>query len=117
MDCCTCLKLYLNCKGTAVTEKWVPFRELTGGKARYIYFEHKCEDPLKKLADPYTDLFEYMMDIFNGTQVENHYESDISIILWPLPALPMLVCYWKPDEGLGSDLIFFLTQQQKRNSI
>ncbi len=101
------LSYIMNCKGPDVSESWVPFRELSGGKERRIFFEHKCEKPLKKLADTYTDLFEDMMDIFNGTQVENHYESDISIILRPLPGLPMLVCYWKPDEGLGSDLNLF----------
>ena len=109
------LSYILSCKDTVVSEAWVPFRELAGGKDRSIFFEHKCEKPLKKLADSYTDLFEDMMDIFNGTQVENHYESDISLILWPLPGLPMLVCYWKPDEGLGSDLnLFFdVTAEEK----
>ncbi len=103
----TVLNYILTCKGPDVSETWVPFRELAGGKDRSIFFEHKCEKPLKKLADTYTDLFEDMMDIFNGTQVENHYESDISLILRPLPGLPMLVCYWKPDEGLGADLNLF----------
>lgn len=101
------LSYILNCKGPDVSESWIPFRELSSGKERRLFFEHQCEKPLKKLADTYTDLFEDMMDIFNGTQVEKHYESDISIILRPLPGLPMLVCYWKPDEGLGSDLNLF----------
>jgi hypothetical protein len=29
-----------------------------------------------------------MLHIFNGKQVENHYQPDISLILHPLPKLP-----------------------------
>ena len=49
-----------------------------------------------------------MLHIFNGQKVENHYESDVSLVLYPLPRLPILICYWKPEDGLESSLnIFF----------
>ena len=51
--------------------------------------------------------FEDMLNIFNGKQVEKHYASDISLVLRPLPKVPMLICYWKPDDGLESDLTLF----------
>jgi len=94
--------------GKPVMGKWVSFRELKNGMDWYRFFTHKCEKPLKKVADTYTDLFEDMLHIFSGKEVENHYESDVSLVLYPLPRVPILICYWKPEDGLESDLnIFF----------
>lgn len=94
--------------GRPVKGKWVSMRELKNGKDWYRFFVHKCEKPLKRLADTYTDLFEDMLHIFNGKKVENHYESDVSLVLHPLPKFPVLICYWRPEEGLESSLnIFF----------
>jgi hypothetical protein len=95
-------------KDIPLSGNWVPLRELPGGKDWYRLFGQTCEKPLKKIADTYTDLFEDMIHIFNGQQVENHYESDISLVLYPLPKVPILICYWKPEDGLESDFnIFF----------
>jgi hypothetical protein len=101
------LSYILNCKGVPVSGKWVPFRELEGGKTWYRLFGQRCEKPLKKVADTYTDLFNDMLHIFNGKQVENHYQSDISLVLHPLPLVPILICYWRPEDGLESSLNLF----------
>lgn len=94
--------------GTPVSGEWVPLRELPNGQTWYRLFSQRCEKPLKRVADTYTDLFEDMIHIFNGKQVEDHYESDISLVLDPLPNVPILICYWKPEDGLESSLnIFF----------
>jgi len=93
-----------------VRGEWVPFRELEGGAPRNGLFVQRCEAPLKQIADKYPNLFEDMVHIFSGKQVDNHYQSDIAIVLYPLPKVPLLVCYWKPDDGLESSLnIFFDT--------
>jgi len=101
--------------GTPVSGKWVPFRELEGGKTWYRLFGQRCEKPLKKVADTYTDLFEDMIHLFNGRQVENHYASDISLVLHPLPKVPLLVCYWKPEDDLESDLNIFFDSKAEDN--
>ena len=101
--------------GIPVSGRWVPFRELEGGKTWYRLFGQRCESPLKKVADTYTDLFEDMIRLFEGKQVDNHYESDISLVLHPLPKLPILVCYWKPDDGLESDLNIFFDSTAEQN--
>ena len=94
--------------GMPVSGKWVPFRELKNGKTWHSLFRQRCEKPLKRVADAYTDLFEDLIHIFNGKQVNNHYTSDISLVLHPLPKVPILICYWKPEDGLKSNLnIFF----------
>jgi hypothetical protein len=101
--------------GLPVSGKWVPFRELKGGKKWYRLFGQRCEKPLKKIADTYTDLFEDMMHLFNGKPVENHYASDISLVLYPLPKVPMLICYWKPEDGLESSLNLFFDATAEEN--
>jgi hypothetical protein len=102
------LRYILNGAGKPLSHRWVPLRELEGGQDWYRLFEQRCEKALKRLADGYTDLFEDMIHLFNGRQVENHYASDIALVLHPLPKVPLLICYWKPDEGLASSLnIFF----------
>ena len=102
------LSYILGSSGIPVSGQWVPFRELKNGKTWYRLFEQRCEKPLKRVADRYTDLFEDMIHIFDGVQVENYYDSDISLVLHPLPKVPILLCYWKPEDGLESSLnIFF----------
>lgn len=109
------LSYIINSAGMPVSENWVPFRELKSGKTWFRLFEQRCEKPLKKVADTYTELFEDMIRIFNGRQVENHYESDISLVLHPLPKVPMLICYWKPEDGLESDLNLFFDSTAEEN--
>jgi len=93
--------------GKPPTGEWVAFRELKNGKSWERFFTHQCEAPLKRVADSYTDLFEDMIKIFNGKQVENHYVADISLVLRPLPKVPLLICYWRPEDGLDSNLNLF----------
>jgi hypothetical protein len=102
-------------KGLPPTGQWVPYRELPGGKSRYPLFEQRCEKALKYLADRYTDLFEDMVHLFNGRPVDNHYASDISLVLSPLPKVPVLICYWKPDDGLESELHVFFDSTAEDN--
>lgn len=107
---------YLNkSQGVAPTGQWVPLRELEGGLDWARFFEHRCEKALKRVADEYTDLFEDMIHIFNGKQVEKHYQSDISLVLTPFPKIPMLICYWKPEDGMASSLNIFFDATAERN--
>ena len=101
------LSYILYSKGTPVSGRWVPFRELENGKTWRGLFEQRGEKDLKKVADGYPELFEDMIHIFNGRPVEKHYEADISLVLHPLPKVPMLICYWHPEDGLESSLNLF----------
>ncbi|MFH1122983.1 MAG: DUF3786 domain-containing protein [Pseudomonadota bacterium] len=101
--------------GVPDSGQWVPFRELKNGKTWAPLFGQRCEKPLKKVADTYTDLFADMLHIFNGRQVENHYASDISLVLRPLPKVPILICYWKPEDGLESSLNLFFDSTVEEN--
>lgn len=97
----------LHCKGLPLSEDWKPMRELPGGRDWRRLFGQQCEKPLKKLADTYTELFEDLVEIFNGHPAQGHFQSDIAIVLHPLPLVPMMICYWKPEDGMDSDLKLF----------
>lgn len=102
------LNYILNGSGKSPHGNWITFRELSGGPSRYAHFQQRCEKPLKRVADTYTDLFKDMLDIFDGKQIVSHIDSDISIVLYPLPLFPIMVCCWKPEDGLESGLhIYF----------
>lgn len=105
----------LNGAGADPTGDWVKFRDLKGGRERYGLFAQRCEKPCKKIADANPNLFDDLIRVFNGRQVENHYESDVSLVLHPLPKLPILICYWKPDGELESDLNIFFDSTADRN--
>jgi len=110
------LRYVINCKGVLLTEKWVSFRELNGGREKNGLFVQRPEKTLKKIADKYTNLFKDLIIIFNGKRVENHYESDISLVLYPFPKIPLLICYWKPEDGMESDLNIFFDSSADMNA-
>ena len=102
-------------KGLPVSGSWVSFRELQDGMDGYPLFQKRCEEPMKRVADTYTDLFDDMVHIFSGKQVEKQFESDISVVLHPLPKVPIMVCYWLPEDGLESSLHVFFDKTADEN--
>ncbi len=109
------LNYVLQSKGVSVSGSWISFRELPSGRSWYPLFAQRCEKPMKEVADSYTNLFTDMLDIFNGKQIESQFASDISIVLHPLPKLPLLVCYWKPEDELESSLHLFFDTTAEDN--
>jgi hypothetical protein len=102
------LDYVLKCKGVPVSGDWVSFRELEGGKEKYALFKKRGEDVLKHLADNYTDFFEDIVHMFKGKTVDERFESDVSVVLYPFPLVPIMICYWKPEDELESSLnVFF----------
>jgi hypothetical protein len=102
------LDYVLKCKGIPVSGDWVSFREIEGGKEKYALFKKRGEDALKQLADTYTDFFEDIVHMFKGKTVDERFESDVSVVLYPFPLVPIMICYWKPEDELESSLnVFF----------
>lgn len=106
----------LKCRGTALTGKWVPFRELAGGREKNGLFVKRPENSFKRIADRYPGLFEDLILIFNGRKTSGLFDSDISMILSPLPRLPILVCHWKAEGNLASDLHLFFDSSADSNA-
>jgi Domain of unknown function (DUF3786) len=109
------LNYILECRGAPVRGQWVPLRELPSGKDWYRLFGQRCEKPMKQIADSYAELFTDLVDIFNGRPVDGHYQSDVALVLHPLPLVPLLICYWRPDEGMESDLNLFFDASAEDN--
>ncbi len=97
----------INSPGVALSNQWISFRELKDAIDWYNFFQHQCIKTLKQIADTHTNFFRNIIELFNGRQVKNHYKADISLIIHPLPKLPILFCYNKPEEDLESDLNLF----------
>jgi hypothetical protein len=109
------LSYILHGQGLPVSGRWVSLRELQGGRDRYPLFRKRCEEPLQRVADTYTDLFDDIVHLFSGRQVDKQFESDISVVLHPLPRVPVMICYWRPEDGLASSLYVFFDETADRN--
>jgi hypothetical protein len=49
-----------------------------------------------------------LIDLFSGERSVNLFGADVSLVLFPLPRIPVLICYWEPEEGMDSSLhVFF----------
>lgn len=102
------LSYIVESRGTEPIGDWMAFRELPDGLPMSPLFVRKGEDGLRQLIDKHTDLLELLIDIFSGSKSVDHSSADISVILYPLPKMPIMICYWKPEEGMESDLnVFF----------
>lgn len=109
------LDYLLHSLGVDISGQWVPFRELEHGKTWAPLFEQRCEKPLKVIADSYNDLFEDLISLFSGTSAHDRFESDIAVVLYPLPKVPVLICYWRPDDGMESKLHIFFDGTAEQN--
>ncbi len=83
---------------------WALFKQLDGGADWGRLFSQRCEKPLKKLVDEHTDLFEMIIDLFDGRLTENETECDISVVIHPLPKVPLLIRYWRKEGDFDSAL-------------
>lgn len=91
-------------KGKMPEGNWISYREVHGGRERYGLFNKRCEEDLRNVADSWPDLFQDMVSIFQGKEVDSRFAADVSVVLLPLPKVPVMICYWRPEEGLESTL-------------
>jgi hypothetical protein len=105
----------LDCAGREPRGEWIPLRETPGGADWWRLFGQRCEKPLKKVIDDYTELLELLVEIFAGEPAPDRFNSDIAVIIHPLPRLPILLCYWKNDDGMDSSLHLFFDVTAEEN--
>ena len=109
------LSYIINCQGSRLSGEWVSLRELDGGMERYPLFRKRCEEGMKRIGDVYTDLFDDMVHLFQGRQVESRFDADISVVLPVFPRVPLLICYWGAAEGMESSLNIFFDRSVDQN--
>ena len=89
-----------------ITGRWISFREIKGGIEWQPLFTRRCEEPLRQLEDSNPGLLTDLITLFNGEPVD-WYDADIALILYPLPNIPILICYQAPEGDLASKLTIF----------
>lgn len=103
-------------KGKPPSGEWISFREIkSSDDLQYSFFKRRCEGGLKKVADHYTDLFDDLVHIFGGKRVEKQFQADISVVLLPLPKVPLMICYMEPEDGMPSTLNLFFDRSIDAN--
>lgn len=85
------------------------------GKENYPLFKKRGEQVFKTLADTFPDFFGDIIHMFDGEQVAEQFASDISVVLHPLPLVPMMLCYWQAEDDLESTFNVFFDKSINRN--
>ena len=110
------LSYVVQSSGADITGRWVPFRELRGGSPMNPLFVQRGEKPLKKLLDSNSELLEDLLGMFSGQRADNNlFSSDIALSLYPLPKVPILICYWNREGDMDSDLNIFFDQSAEKH--
>jgi hypothetical protein len=102
------LTYLVRCPASPAIGGWIGFRDIPGCRERYPLFRKRCEEVMQQVADSWPDLFDDIVHLFSGSRVAEQFDSDISVVLRPLPKVPVMICYWRPAEGMASSLnVFF----------
>ena len=114
------LSYVTTCEGRPPTGDWVTFDELENARDWVRFFEHRCERAMKKIADRDPALFIDSLDLFSGAHVEKRpadrfSTADDAIVLRPLPLVPLMIAYWRPEDGFESTLNLFFDRTAEVN--
>ena len=97
------------------THAWLPRDQFDEVLEREDWiFARRGEATLRRLADSQPEFFDDLVSIFSGERIDGHLDSDVALVLYPLPRLPVLICYWQPEDGLESRLQIFFDQSADR---
>ena len=105
----------LLCQGKEVQGEWVSYATLPGAAEWSQYFSHRCEEPLRQLADAHRELVFELLHLFGATPVALSGGADHSLLILPLPKVPFLINYWEPEEGFASKLNILLDRSAEEN--
>jgi hypothetical protein len=106
--------------GAEPTGDWARFRELEGAEDWVRYFEHRCEAPMEALAGEHAGFFDDLLRIFAGREpsgaLARHAPvADRSVVLRPLPRVPLLFSAWRADGDFDSKLTLLLDRTATAN--
>ncbi len=109
------LNYIVSSKGNDLQGNWVTFAQLKEGKDWNRFFQRRCEEPLKQIADADERLFFDIAQIFGGAKQNDGSSADWSLIIHPLPNIPFLIRYWNPEDDFESDLKLFFDKSTDFN--
>lgn len=109
------LEYMCHCKGEPLLGEWISYREIPDGREKYNLFKKRGEDVLKSLGDTYPGFFSDIVQMFDGSRVPDQFESDVSVVLYPLPKIPLMLCYWGAEDGMESKLNLYFDRSVGEN--
>jgi hypothetical protein len=87
---------------------WKRFDELRETLSATDFFSTSVEGALRGLADADAALLADLLEMFGGRHADLGFGAALSILLYPHPRVPLLVCYWPADDEFESKLrVFF----------
>lgn len=110
------LHYIIHCQGRERRDEWVPFGELRGTVDWRRFFAHRCEEDLRQLVDAHPDLVFELLTIFGAQPVHGFPSADRALVISPLPKVPLLLCYWQPEEGFDSKLQLLFDRSAESNA-
>ena len=109
------LHYILCCKGKQPNNDWVSFSQLKGAPEWSNFFSHRCEESLRELADAHADLVFKILHLFGAKPVFGATNADQSLVIYPLPKVPFLINYWKPEDDFVSKLNILFDRSAEDN--
>jgi len=101
--------------GKDPVEEWTVFKELKGSRDWAHFYAHRCHKVFHEMADKHTDLFLDILDIFGREYKADYPSAEHSIMVYPLPKVPFLFCYWPPEGNFGSEFRLFFDRTIESN--
>ena len=84
--------------------EWLKFDELRQVMVSSDFFAMTCEEGLRALADRDSKLLADILDVFGASPIDDEFSADLSLVIRPLPKVPLLIRYWKPEDRFASKL-------------
>lgn len=108
------LSYIIHGQAKSLCQEWLPFNQLEGAAAWSRFFAHRCEEDFRQLADTHTELFFELWYLFDAQEAVET-DADYSLVIHPLPKLPIVIQYWMPEEDFSSKLSIFFDKTAPDN--
>ena len=71
------------------------------------YFNRRCQEPMRQLAESHTEVFFDLLKIFGGKSLKG-FSADYAYVIHPLPRVAFLILYSHPEGHFESSLNILL---------
>ncbi len=109
------LQYIVHGQGKDPTGELVTFAQLNGIRDWKNFFEHRCEKAFRDMAEEHPDLFLDLLDLFGHDHHVEGTSPDRSIMMYPLPKVPILFLYWRAEEEFEAKLTILLDRAVEAN--
>jgi hypothetical protein len=102
-------------KGVDPTGEWVSFSQLKESRDWDRFFAHRCQAAMHQLADRSPELFLDIIELFGKQYSAQGPLSKHSVVLYPLPKVPLAINYTPPDGDFESSLSLLFDRSIESN--